>query len=491
MEGSSNSRTNMQKLQSPPSNSTSKPRNNLDIPIFNASQMASPPPYMRLSSENSSNKRSRIPYPSHPNNPTVSLPCPPRIIGYSPSSQHGSPSHSRSLSQPAFFSPWIDPCVSSLPDPAYNGISMENMVLHSIIRPSLPSPVGRGCNQFCAGHSSSVPPCRGHRRSCGDFPLGSSAIIQSLPQMSSIGNLGVEEPIQSRKRELADDLFNAYMSLENIETLNSCGTEDKDLDSRGSGKKTYGGESSENEVESSVNGHHINMHGQGMSFGVSIEKKEGVRRTAAGDIAPTLFKGNLQFYDESRKRNRGVRRSTGSSEFNEAEIKKIMENDNLAEIASVDPKRAKRILANRQSAARSKERKILYIAELEHKLQTLQMEATTLSAQLTMLERDSFGLTSQNNELKFRLQAMEKQAQLKDALNEALAAEVRRLELAAAELSGEARISNSMDQQLSINRTRSQSHPQQLNVHQTQHRKQQQRLQNQQQSGEPTGNESK
>ncbi|KAL4282340.1 hypothetical protein GQ457_03G030610 [Hibiscus cannabinus] len=477
MEGSSNSRTNMQKLQSqsPPSNSTSKPRNNLDIPIFNASQMASPPPpYMRLSSENSSNKRSRIPYPSHPNNPTVSLPCPPRIIGYSPGS------HSRSLSQPAFFSPWIDPCVSSLPDPACNGLSMEKMVLHSIIRPSLPSPVGRGCNQFCAGDCSSLPPRRGHRWSCGDFPLGSSAMIQSLPQTNSIGNLGVEEPIRSRKRELADDLFNAYMSLENIETLNSSGTEDKDLDSRGSGKKTYGGESSDNEVESSVNGH-------GMSFGVSIEKNEGIKRTAAGDIAPTLFKGNLQFYDESRKRNRGVRRSTGSSEFNEAELKKIMENDNLAEIASVDPKRAKRILANRQSAARSKERKILYIAELEHKLQTLQMEATTLSAQLTMLERDSFGLTSQNNELKFRLQAMEKQAQLKDALNEALAAEVRRLELAAAELSGEARISNSMDQQLSINRTRSQSHPQQLNVHQTQHRKQQQRLQN----GEPTGNESK
>ncbi|GMI83102.1 DRINK ME-LIKE, basic leucine-zipper 29 [Hibiscus trionum] len=189
------------------------------------------------------------------------------------------------------------------------------------------------------------------------------------------------------------------------------------------------------------------------------------------------FKGSLQFDDESTKRNRGVHPSTGSNEFNEAELKQIMENEKLAEIAPVDPKRAKRILANRQSAARSKERKMRYVAELEHKLQTLQMEATTLSAQLTMLQRDSFGLTSQNNELKFRLQAMEKQAQLKDALNEALAAEVQRLELAAAaELSGEAHLSNSMVQQLSINYSRSQSHPQQLNVHRTQqhqHRKQQ------------------
>jgi len=45
-----------------------------------------------------------------------------------------------------------------------------------------------------------------------------------------------------------------------------------------------------------------------------------------------------------------------------------------------------RIWANRQSAARSKERKIRYIAELERKVQTLQTEATTLSAQLTMLQ---------------------------------------------------------------------------------------------------------
>lgn len=45
-----------------------------------------------------------------------------------------------------------------------------------------------------------------------------------------------------------------------------------------------------------------------------------------------------------------------------------------------------RIWANRQSAARSKERKMRYIAELERKVQTLQTEATTLSAQLTLLQ---------------------------------------------------------------------------------------------------------
>ncbi|GJX66791.1 basic-leucine zipper domain-containing protein [Tanacetum coccineum] len=44
-----------------------------------------------------------------------------------------------------------------------------------------------------------------------------------------------------------------------------------------------------------------------------------------------------------------------------------------------------RILANRQSVARSKERKMCYITEQENKVQTLQNEATMLSAQLTLL----------------------------------------------------------------------------------------------------------
>ncbi|KAI7999659.1 Transcription factor RF2a [Camellia lanceoleosa] len=45
-----------------------------------------------------------------------------------------------------------------------------------------------------------------------------------------------------------------------------------------------------------------------------------------------------------------------------------------------------RIWANRQSTARSKERKMKYIAELERKVKTLQTEATSLSAQLTLLQ---------------------------------------------------------------------------------------------------------
>ncbi|KAH7445214.1 hypothetical protein KP509_02G112800 [Ceratopteris richardii] len=81
------------------------------------------------------------------------------------------------------------------------------------------------------------------------------------------------------------------------------------------------------------------------------------------------------------------RLSVLNGELDGMDMKKILADEKLAEIALIDPKRAKRILANRQSAARSKERKARYISELERKVQTLQTEATTLSAQLTMMQR--------------------------------------------------------------------------------------------------------
>uniref|UniRef100_R7W240 Transcription factor RF2a n=1 Tax=Aegilops tauschii TaxID=37682 RepID=R7W240_AEGTA len=108
--------------------------------------------------------------------------------------------------------------------------------------------------------------------------------------------------------------------------------------------------------------------------------------------------------------------SSGVSGRHGADAKKAISDAKLAELALVDPKRAKRdsrnigyriaavdrdrldgfclfekessprIMANRQSAARSKERKMRYIAELERKVQCLQTEATTLSAQLSLLQ---------------------------------------------------------------------------------------------------------
>ncbi|XP_071734367.1 transcription factor RF2b-like [Rutidosis leptorrhynchoides] len=137
----------------------------------------------------------------------------------------------------------------------------------------------------------------------------------------------------------------------------------------------------------------------------------------------------------SRPRHRHSNSVDSSSYLNESiEAKKAMAPEKLAELWTLDPKRAKRILANRQSAARSKERKARYMSELERKVQTLQTEATTLSAQLTLFQRDTTGLSSENTDLKLRLQAMEQQAHLRDALNEALKQEVERLRMATGEI---------------------------------------------------------
>ncbi|XP_048233915.1 bZIP transcription factor 29 [Ricinus communis] len=524
-----------------------------------------------------SSKRIGIP-PSHPNQIPPISPYSQIPVSRPGNQQMGSqnfspgPTHSRSLSQPSsFFSldslpplspaPFRDSSSTSVADPVSTDVSMEERDAnsHSLLPPS---PFNRGNASRVA---ESLPPRKAHRRSNSDIPFGLSYVMQSSPPLiplrpsgglersvsgkenSSVakptqlvkkewerGNDSIAEGMGERKSEgeVVDDLFSAYMNLDTIDALNSSGTDDKngnenreDLDSRASGTKTNGGDSSDNEAESSVNESGSSLLRAGVNS--STEKREGIKRSAGGDIAPTTrhyrsvsmdsFMGKLNFGDESPKLppSPGSRPGQlspsnsidgnafsldfGNGEFSGAELKKIMANEKLAEIALTDPKRAKRILANRQSAARSKERKMRYISELEHKVQTLQTEATTLSAQLTLLQRDSVGLTSQNNELKFRLQAMEQQAQLRDALNEALTAEVRRLKLATAELSGDSEPTKGMVQQLSINPQMfqlQQPQPSQLNMHQLQQQQQQpspsqiniHQLQQQQSQSQQNGN---
>ncbi|GMI88122.1 DRINK ME-LIKE, basic leucine-zipper 29 [Hibiscus trionum] len=466
------------------------------------------------------NKRVGIP-PSRPNqippiSPYSQIPMS-RPLNQQMGSQgfNSGPTHSRSLSQPSpFFSldslPPLSPSLyrdsSSMAVSADVSRDERDGASPSLLPPS-PSPFSRG-NSPRVGES--LPPRKSHRRSSSDIPFGFNTIMLSSPPLiplrgsvSSKENSGVPKPVQLVKKEtswekgadgngegmsgrksegvVVDDLFSAYMNLDKMnpcDDKNNNGNENhEDLDSRASGTKTNAVDSSDNEAESSVN------ESGGGRGGINLtEKREGNKRSAAGDIAPTgrhyrsvsmdSFMGELNFGDESPKLppspgNRPGQLSPrnsidgnlaafslefGNGEFTEAELKKIMANDKLAEIAMTDPKRAKRILANRQSAARSKERKMRYISELEHKVQTLQTEATTLSAQLTLLQRDSVGLTNQNNELKFRLQAMEQQAQLRDALNEALTAEVQRLKLAAQQLGGDSNHTKGMvSEQLSVN----------------------------------------
>ncbi|CAM8907113.1 unnamed protein product [Rhodiola kirilowii] len=328
-----------------------------------------------------------------------------------------------------------------------------------------------------------LPPRKTHRRSVSDSAFGFSALMErslsTSPHNSLIPaqhkeNVGItnSESVNrecngdSRKNgdgigekklegEVIDELFSAYMNLDSVEAMNSSENNDK----HGNGHIENGRKSdtSDNETEGSINESRNGMATHNASE--VVVKKEGMKRSATQDITPATrhyrsismdsFMGSMDFGEDSLKLqpppcprplklspNTSVDKNSnsfslefGNGEFSPEELKKIMANDKLAEMALVDPKRVKRILANRQSAARSKERKMRYISELEHKVQTLQSEVTTLSAQVARLQRDSTALTNHNNELRFRLQAMEQQAQLRNALNETLHGEVQTLKL--------------------------------------------------------------
>lgn len=95
-----------------------------------------------------------------------------------------------------------------------------------------------------------------------------------------------------------------------------------------------------------------------------------------------------------------------------------------------------RILANRQSAARSKERKARYIVELEKKVQDLEKEARTLSTKFAVYQRDVTNLAAANAELNLQLREMEQQIQLRIDLNESLKREAERLRVAMGERMG-------------------------------------------------------
>ncbi|XP_021890251.1 basic leucine zipper 61-like [Carica papaya] len=93
----------------------------------------------------------------------------------------------------------------------------------------------------------------------------------------------------------------------------------------------------------------------------------------------------------------------------------------------IDPKRVKRILANRQSAQRSRVRKLQYISELERSVTTLQTEVSALSPRVAFLDHQRLILNVDNSTLKQRIAALAQDKIFKDAHQEALKKEIERL----------------------------------------------------------------
>uniref|UniRef100_A0A804NZR3 BZIP domain-containing protein n=1 Tax=Zea mays TaxID=4577 RepID=A0A804NZR3_MAIZE len=212
----------------------------------------------------------------------------------------------------------------------------------------------------------------GHRRALSE--------IIGLPDDLDLGGPGAgDAPALSDENE--EELFSMFLD---VDKLNSrCGASESEPScamAGGPGEATETSAAASGAAQGQM--HHHNRHSMDASSSIDAEHLFGT--TVTEGVSP-------------------------------AEAKKAMSAANLAELALIDPKKAKRIINNRQSAARSKERKMRYIAELERKVQFMQREATALATQLALLQRDTAGLTVENGDLKIRLESTEQQIHLQDA----------------------------------------------------------------------------
>ncbi|KAF5728267.1 Transcription factor VIP1 -like protein [Tripterygium wilfordii] len=104
-----------------------------------------------------------------------------------------------------------------------------------------------------------------------------------------------------------------------------------------------------------------------------------------------------------------------------------IESQQAPAVNTADPKRVKRILANRQSAQRSRVRKLQYISELERSVTALQSEVSALSPRVAFLDHQRLILNVDNSALKQRIAALAQDKIFKDAHQEALKKEIERL----------------------------------------------------------------
>ncbi|XP_017219998.1 probable transcription factor PosF21 [Daucus carota subsp. sativus] len=301
---------------------------------------------------------------------------------------------------------------SPLP-PSGNAIHVKTEALGSTALPPLPPDSLSESGRFGHGMSSDVnqfsydisqmpdnpPKTVGHRRAHSEI----LTLPDDLSFDSDLGVVGgMDGPSYSDDTE--EDLFSMYLDMDKFNTSSATSS-------------FQVGEHSNASVQPSNNA---------PVSGSAAPATENI--VSASTERPRVRHQHSQSMDGSTTIKPELLMS-GTEDTSSVEAKKSMSAAKLAELALVDPKRAKRIWANRQSAARSKERKMRYIAELERKVQAMQTEATTLAAQLTLLQRDTNGLTAENSELKLRLQTTEQQVHLQDALNDALKEEIQHLKL--------------------------------------------------------------
>jgi len=95
--------------------------------------------------------------------------------------------------------------------------------------------------------------------------------------------------------------------------------------------------------------------------------------------------------------------------------------------ALIDAKRARRIIANRQSAQRSKERKQNYVSALEKEVEELKTRAKVLETKLSAIEHDNWEAVNVRDNALVSLDEREKRLRLMETVNETLRREVEHL----------------------------------------------------------------
>ncbi|CAI8617471.1 unnamed protein product [Vicia faba] len=190
------------------------------------------------------------------------------------------------------------------------------------------------------------------------------------------------------------------------------------------------------DFSSSRRGAHRRSASDSVTF-IEASMTEHCRRRDGGNEFESINDEKEDEEDEKHHQEKQLKHESDEDEFDECkqEIARVVNDDDddangnttYSSQKITDPKRVKRILANRQSAQRSRVRKLQYISELERSVTSLQAEVSVLSPRVAFLDHQRLLLNVDNSALKQRIAALAQDKIFKDAHQEALKREIERL----------------------------------------------------------------
>ncbi|KAJ8647616.1 hypothetical protein MRB53_000639 [Persea americana] len=159
-----------------------------------------------------------------------------------------------------------------------------------------------------------------------------------------------------------------------------------------------------------------------MARNTDVDKLEGgLAHLDKGHLKTTADKtGPPPSLDHNNSSSEGEVVTGSSSKDDVVEDEKSACKINGGSGSNMDPRRVKRILANRLSAQRSRLKKTQYIRELERSVSELEAEIQLLSPQVAYYENQRRSLNAENSVMKQRIAALMHEKVFKDAEFDAL-----------------------------------------------------------------------